>query len=103
MPGVIGVASNLIRRDKRYLKLYDYLLGSTIIVDNIESALNFSNAINYSAKVVTLDGDVISTDKTISGGTINTEMHFFTRKRELNELSVALDIMIDKYKLQEKK
>lgn len=84
--GYIGVASSLITCSKEYDNLFRYLLGRTLIVDNIDSAVKISKMIKK-YKIVTLDGDVINPGGTITGGSYKSKIsNVFSRKRELNEL-----------------
>ena len=55
MRGVCGIASELIDYDSKYDKVFKSLLGSTIIIDNMDNAVEFSRATGYSTKIVTLD------------------------------------------------
>ena len=84
--GYIGVASNLISCSKQYNSLFHYLLGKTLIVDNIDSALKISKLVRK-FKIVTLEGDVINPGGTITGGSYKSKIsNVFSRKRKLVEL-----------------
>ena len=101
MKGVCGVASELIEFDKKYEKVFSSLLGSTIIIDNMDNAVEFSRATGYSTKIVTLDGDVISPQGSLTGGSRkeNTS-NILGRDREIEELSRDLELLknnIDKF------
>ena len=58
--GCLGVASELIEFDKKYQSVIDSLLGSTVIVDNLENAVSIAKSSAYSFKIVTLEGDVLN-------------------------------------------
>ena len=45
--GVIGIASDLIKFDKKYEQIILNLLGRTIIVDNMQNAINLARENNY--------------------------------------------------------
>lgn len=84
--GYIGIASNLISCSKEYNNMFRYLLGRTLIVDNIDSAVKISKMIKK-YKIVTLDGDVINPGGTITGGSYKSKIsNVFSRKRRLIEL-----------------
>lgn len=59
--GFKGVASDLVesKADQDITAAINYLLGSVIIVDTIDSAMSISRRVNR-YRIVTLDGDVIS-------------------------------------------
>ena len=68
--GVVGIASDLIKYDKKYQEIILNLLGRTVIVENMDSAIALAKANNYSFRIVTLDGDVINPSGAISGGSV---------------------------------
>ncbi|MBQ8451387.1 MAG: chromosome segregation protein SMC [Clostridia bacterium] len=93
MPGVIGIASDLITFDGAYSSVFTSLLGSTIIVDNIDNAVAFSRATGYSTRLVTLDGDIISPQGSMTGGSRkeNNGISLIGRDREIETLKVKLE------------
>ena len=101
MRGVCGVASELIEFDKKYEKVFNSLLGSTIIIDNMDNAVEFSRATGYSTKIVTLEGDVISPQGSITGGSRKENTaNIIGRDREIEELGKQLEVLkknIDKF------
>lgn len=94
MRGVCGIASDLIEYDKKYEKVFNSLLGSTIIIDNMDNAVEFSRATGYSTKIVTLDGDVISPQGSLTGGSRKENTaNILGRDREIDELRKDLDVL----------
>ncbi len=107
--GVLGIASELISYDKKLEPVFKSLLGATVVVDNLDNAVGFSRATGYSAKIVTLAGDVISPQGSISGGSrkedttniIGREREIADLKKELTLLSAEIDEntkKLDEYK-----
>lgn len=89
--GYIGIANNLIEAANKYDSLFNYLLGRTIIVDNIDSAVKISKIVKK-YKIVTLDGDVINPGGTMTGGSYKSKtVNVFRRKRKLNELQIKIN------------
>lgn len=107
MRGVCGVASDLIEYDKKYEKVFSSLLGSTIIIDNMDNAVEFSRATGYSTKIVTLDGDVISPQGSLTGGSRKeNNANILGRDREIDELKKELEVLkqnIDKFASNQEK
>ena len=68
MKGVCGIASELIDFDSKYSKVFNSLLGSTVIIDTMDNAVEFSRATGYQSKIVTLEGDIISPQGSMTGG-----------------------------------
>ncbi len=60
---IIGYAIDLIKFSKKYEKALQYVLGSTIVVDNIDTARKIDDF-----RIVTLDGDLIETSGAMIGG-----------------------------------
>jgi len=86
--GVFGVASQLIDYSSDIDNIIGNLLGTTIIVDNMDTAIDISHKTIYSYKIVTLDGDVISTTGAMTGGSRKQETaNLISREREINTLS----------------
>lgn len=94
MRGVCGIASDLIEYDKKYEKVFNSLLGSTIIIDNMDNAVEFSRATGYSTKIVTLEGDVISPQGSLTGGSRKeNNANILGRDREIDELKKDLELL----------
>lgn len=89
--GVIGVASDLVKSDKRYEGIVLNLLGRTVIVEDIDSAVKLAKQNSYKFKIVTLKGDVINPSGAISGGSVSTKtVNILGRGKEIEELSKEL-------------
>ena len=100
MRGVCGIANELIEYDSKYDRVFNSLLGSTVIVDTTDNALEFSRATNYSSKVVTLEGDVFSPQGSITGGSRKDNgTGLLSRDREIDELKVRLEKLKDEIDL----
>lgn len=71
-PGYQGIASELVNSNTEIdiSSAIQYLLGTVIIVDTIETALQISRRVNR-YRIVTLDGDVISPGGSMTGGQRN--------------------------------
>ncbi len=86
-PGVLGVACDLINYDKSYDNIFKNLLGRTLIVENIETGIKVSKMCNYSLKIVSLDGDVINSGGSMTGGSYKTNStNLLGRERQIKEL-----------------
>src|SRR4030043_295568 len=72
-PGVKGLAIDLITFPEKYRKVFEYVLGSTLVVDNVEVARKLGIG---KERMVTLTGDLIETGGGIQGG-------FRTRRKGL--------------------
>ncbi len=87
LEGVIGIASDLVKCDKKYSQIVLNLLGRTVIVDNMNTGILLAKMNNYSFRIVTLKGDVISSSGSITGGSVTTKtVNILGRSREIEEL-----------------
>ncbi len=67
---VIGILSDLIETDKKYEQIVINLLGRTVLVQNMDVAIKLSKQNNNAFRIVTLEGDIINTTGSISGGSV---------------------------------
>ncbi|MDR3318942.1 MAG: chromosome segregation protein SMC, partial [Clostridiales bacterium] len=72
--GVIGVASELIEYDRKYKDIIENLLGRTVVVDTMDTAIYVARESKYAFRIVTLDGDIISPQGSITGGSKKSEI-----------------------------
>ncbi len=68
VPGVIGIASDLVKYSTKYSGIVENLLGRTVVTEDIESAIKLAKENKYSFRVVTLEGDLINPSGAMSGG-----------------------------------
>jgi chromosome segregation protein len=78
MPGVCGLAFDLIEFDKKFTNIFSYIFGNTLIVENIEVARSIGIG---RVRMVTLEGDVMEVSGSMRGG---------FRRGKRNGLSFAL-------------
>ncbi|SEQ42210.1 condensin subunit Smc [Lachnospiraceae bacterium NE2001] len=84
--GVIGVASQLVKTDKKYQNIIDSLLGRSIVVDNIDNAIKISKKYNQSLRLVTPTGELINPGGAMTGGAFRNSSNLLGRKRELEDI-----------------
>jgi len=116
--GCFGLASELISYDKKLSNIISSLLGTTAVVNNINTAVSLAKQSNYSFRIVTLEGDIISPQGSITGGSKKTQVanllsresnielaekqieKLLTEKQEkeelLSELSSKFELLVDK-------
>jgi chromosome segregation protein len=84
--GVIGLASTLVRAEDRYSELVQYLLGKTVVVDQIDHAIALARKYRHSLRIVTKDGELLSPGGSMSGGAFKNSSNLLGRRREIEEL-----------------
>ena len=103
--GIVGVASDLIDFDKKYEGIILNLLGRTVVVENIDSAVELAKKNSYSFKIVTVSGDVINPSGAISGGSVQAKtVSILGRGKEIKSLEKELKDISNKIeKIKEEK
>lgn len=90
--GCFGVASDLVSYDKKIDNVVSNLLGSTVIVDSLFTAVNLAKTSGYSFRIVTLDGDVVNPQGSLTGGSKKNEsMNLMGRTREIETLGKEIE------------
>ena len=90
--GIIGVASDLIKYNKKYEQIIFNLLGRTVIVDNMDTAIRVSKENLQSFKIVTQEGDIINPSGAITGGSVMKKtVNILGREREIKKLGKEIE------------
>ncbi len=90
--GVIGIASDLVKYDKKYEQIVLNLLGKTVIVKDMDAGIAISKINNYTFRVVTLDGDIINPSGAITGGSVAKKtVNILGRSREIEDLAKEIE------------
>ncbi len=85
--GCFGIASDLISYDKKIDNVISNLLGSTVIVDTLFTAVNLAKSCGYSFRIVTIDGDIVNPQGSLTGGSKKAESsNLIGREREIETL-----------------
>ena len=83
--GVIGVADTLVKSDPAYRELVGYLLGRTLVVDNIDTGTVIARKYQQSLRIVTLEGELINPGGSMTGGAFKNSSNLLSRRREIEE------------------
>ena len=95
--GSFGVASELIEYDENLSSVFKNLLGSTVIVDELTTAVNLAKQTRYAFKIVTLEGDIINPQGSITGGSKKyTVSSIVGREREIEDIAKQLTSLKEK-------
>ncbi|AXR79079.1 chromosome segregation protein SMC [Natrarchaeobaculum sulfurireducens] len=73
-PGVVGFAYDLVDFDTQYASVFSYVLGDTLVVEDIETARSYMG--DY--RMVTLDGDLVEKSGAMTGGSRKGSRYSFT-------------------------
>ncbi|MDV6376745.1 chromosome segregation protein SMC [Sporosarcina sp. GW1-11] len=94
-PGFIGTAFDLIQTSATYEAVAKNLLGQTIVASNLKEASVLAKTIGHRYRIVTLDGDIINTGGSLTGGGAKGQSTLFSRKAELETITGHLRQMED--------
>ena len=87
LSGVVGIAADLIKTEKKYEGIVLNLLGRTVIVDDMDTAIVLARQNKYSFRIVTIKGDVINPSGAITGGSITQKTaSIMGRKSQIKQL-----------------
>ncbi|WP_246999081.1 chromosome segregation protein SMC [Halosolutus gelatinilyticus] len=73
-PGVVGFAYDLVEFDSQYASVFSYVLGDTLVVQDLETARSYMG--DY--RMVTLDGDLVEKSGAMTGGSRKGSRYSFT-------------------------
>ncbi len=100
--GFIGIASDLVTFDKTYREIIGYLLGRTVVADNLDHASIMAKASGYRIRIVTTDGQLINTGGSFTGGSVKKDSGILTRGSETEKLESEITHLKIKIKAKEK-
>ncbi|MBR5528679.1 MAG: chromosome segregation protein SMC [Clostridia bacterium] len=84
--GFVGIGSLLVNCDKEYKIVAEYLLGRTVVADNIDSASRIARKYRFRYRVVTLDGQLINAGGSYTGGSAAAKTGAMSRNADIDAL-----------------
>ena len=85
--GALGLARELVKYDDYYDKIVSFLLGNTLIVDDLENGKTIAQRYGFAFKIVTLDGDVLASNGSMTGGSRRqTTSGFLSMDRKMEDI-----------------
>jgi len=87
LKNVLGYARDFIKTDSKFGKIFDFVLGDTIIVESVD---DFKQIIGK-YRAVSLDGDIAEKSGAMTGGFIKTTMNIDEIKTQLSEMKEKLE------------
>lgn len=102
MNGFVDTASNLVKYDTKYRNIVLSLLGTIIVVDNIDNANPISKKLKNRYKVVTMTGEVVNIGGSITGGSLK-KSSILSERYELENVIKDIDVLDSEIKEIENK
>lgn len=90
---VYGTADELVKYDEKYNNIIKNQLGNIIVVDNIDNANKIGKLIDYRFRVITLDGDIIHSGGSMSGGSLKNSNSVLKDQKELEKIKNELNFL----------
>jgi len=90
--GFLNVASNIVYYDEIYKNIIDNQLGNVIVVRDIDTLNQVGKILDYRYRIVSLDGEILYTGGSITGGFNKNSSSGITDKMRLKELQEKLEI-----------
>ncbi len=92
-PGFIDVGANLVTYDTKFRNVVYNQLGNVLVVKSIDDMNEIGKLINYSYRVVTLDGEILHSGGSITGGEKKSNKNSLSEKATLESLKQDLKLM----------
>ena len=89
--GYINTLDNLVAYDNKYSNIVKNLLGNILVVDNINTMNELGKYINYSYRIVTLDGEILHTGGSVTGGSVKSNNSIILDRFELESTRKELE------------
>lgn len=102
MNGFVDLASNLVKYDTKYRNIVLSLLGTIVVVDNIDNANLISKKLKNRYKVVTITGEVVNIGGSITGGSLK-KSSILSERYELENVIKDIDVLDSEIKEIENK
>ncbi len=97
--GAIGLASGLVKYEARYRPIIEYLLGNALVVEDLKVAFEISRKARGDIRVVTLEGEIITPQGEITGGSLR---RLLGKEREKEGLAREIKALNENLKKLEK-
>ena len=91
-PGVIGIASQLVKCEQKYEEVAAYLLGRVLVADSIDHAIALAKKNHYSLHG-TLEEN-IGPGGSMTGGAFKNSSNLLARRREVEELETKTNRLL---------
>lgn len=84
--GFVSVASDLVEYAPNYQGIILSLLGRIVIAEDLDSAAAIAKQFGFRFRIVTLDGQVVNTGGSMTGGSSNRNQGILSRKNDIEQL-----------------
>lgn len=82
-PGFVGIAASLCSCEEEYEGVLNSVLGRIAIAEDLDSAVAIARRFRYRFRIVTLDGQVVNTGGSLTGGSLARNSGLLSRASEI--------------------
>lgn len=86
LPGFVGIAAKLCDCEAKYGGVRDSLLGRVAVAEDLDSAVAIARRTHYKFRVVSLDGQVVNTGGSMTGGSRAKNSGLLGRASEIQRI-----------------
>ena len=90
-PGFLGFASECVDCKEIFDPVKERLLGNVIVVDTLQNANETAKRLRYAYKIVTLDGDIVHTGGSMTGGVTKNQSTPVTMRQKLDTINSKIE------------
>lgn len=91
--GYVGLACDLVTFEEKYRVIAENLLGRTVVADNIDNASDIAKKYSYRFRIVTLDGQIINSGGSFTGGSAASRTGVMSRNADIAALEESISAL----------
>ena len=84
--GFVGIASELVSFDPSYREIANSLLGRIAVAEDLDYAVAIAKKYNYRFRIVTLDGQVVNSGGSLTGGSLARNSGLLSRAGDIERI-----------------
>ncbi len=95
--GYLGLACDLVEADGKYREIIKSLLGRIAVCEDLDDAVSMAKKNNYKFKIVTLDGQIVHSGGSLTGGSMIKNGGILSRSGDIEKLSKEISADTARY------
>ncbi len=84
--GFVGIGSQLVHYDETYRRIVESVLGRVVVVTDLDEGVRMAKQYGYRFRIVTLDGQLIHSGGSMTGGSAGKSTGLLSRRGEIAAL-----------------
>ena len=94
--GFVGLAVNLVSFDSQYEQIAASLLGRVAVAEDLDYAVSIAKKFGYRFRIVTLDGQVVNSGGSLTGGSLAKSSGLLSRAGEIERIKEQAEALRQK-------